>query len=779
MKIRIVERFTAGALLVAMLPLLNSCSDRAAPVKHEPLSVIPIPAVMEPGEGEFVLSAETGIYIDPSFESSGSVTEMLNGFLESHYGDLRVSTLQELRDGNIIAVMHDTLPDSHEAYNLDVAGKAITIVAGDDAGLFYAFQTLMQLFWPSQEAVRGRIAIPCVKISDRPRFQWRGMHLDVSRHFFPKEFIFKMLDAMAMHKLNTFHWHLTDDQGWRIEIKKFPELTAVGGWRDETLIGHGSETPWVYDGTRYGGYYTHDDVREVVEYARRLHINVLPEIEMPGHAVAALQAYPGLSCSGQPVPPFNRWGVSEDVFCAGKEETFELLTGVLEEVAGLFPYEYIHIGGDECPKVRWESCPDCQKRIAGNNLKDEHELQSYFVKRIESFLTSRGKKIIGWDEILEGGIADNAAVMSWRGHAGGIQAANMGHDVVMTPHSFVYLDYYQSEYNEPLSIGGMLPMEKVYSIDIMPPEIAEEKRKHIIGAQTNLWTEYIADEKHAEYMIFPRLAALAEALWTPLERLDYDDFTQRMAAHYARYDAMNINYRVPYPTGYEAVNLVTDGSVTVELSNGIPGTSICYTTDGSEPDEKSKLYKEPLTLEPDTEIILKSVTVMPGGRKSAVMTGVFRKVELKEALQIDRSKLGQGLRFSLYRGEFDSVEDPGAKADSAGIISTVRIPAGAPAGNFGLVMTGYILVPADGVYAFFTGSDDGVRVSVDGELIVDGEELHHGITNEGRAALSKGLHHFTVRYFQRLYRQSLGVSWEGPATARESVPPEVLFHEMN
>jgi hexosaminidase len=734
---------------------------------------------MEPGEGEFVLSAETGIYIDPSFESSGSVTEMLNGFLESHYGDLRVSTLQELRDGNIIAVMHDTLPDSHEAYNLDVAGKAITIVAGDDAGLFYAFQTLMQLFWPSQEAVRGRIAIPCVKISDRPRFQWRGMHLDVSRHFFPKEFIFKMLDAMAMHKLNTFHWHLTDDQGWRIEIKKFPELTAVGGWRDETLIGHGSETPWVYDGTRYGGYYTHDDVREVVEYARRLHINVLPEIEMPGHAVAALQAYPGLSCSGQPVPPFNRWGVSEDVFCAGKEETFELLTGVLEEVAGLFPYEYIHIGGDECPKVRWESCPDCQKRIAGNNLKDEHELQSYFVKRIESFLTSRGKKIIGWDEILEGGIADNAAVMSWRGHAGGIQAANMGHDVVMTPHSFVYLDYYQSEYNEPLSIGGMLPMEKVYSIDIMPPEIAEEKRKHIIGAQTNLWTEYIADEKHAEYMIFPRLAALAEALWTPLERLDYDDFTQRMAAHYARYDAMNINYRVPYPTGYEAVNLVTDGSVTVELSNGIPGTSICYTTDGSEPDEKSKLYKEPLTLEPDTEIILKSVTVMPGGRKSAVMTGVFRKVELKEALQIDRSKLGQGLRFSLYRGEFDSVEDPGAKADSAGIISTVRIPAGAPAGNFGLVMTGYILVPADGVYAFFTGSDDGVRVSVDGELIVDGEELHHGITNEGRAALSKGLHHFTVRYFQRLYRQSLGVSWEGPATARESVPPEVLFHEMN
>jgi hexosaminidase len=738
-----------------------------------------MPAVMETAEGEFILSSETGILMDPSFESASTVVEMFNGFLGTHYRNIRVGELQQGRESNIMNIRHDSLVASPEACSIAVTGNAITITAGDDAGLFYAFQTLMQLIWPSQEAVRGEIAIPCVEISDSPRFRWRGMHLDVSRHFFPKEFIYKMLDAMAMHKLNTFHWHLTDDQGWRIEIKKYPELTAVGGWRDETLIGHGSETPWVYDGTRYGGFYTQEDVREVVEYAARLHINVMPEIEMPGHAVAALQAYPGLSCTGQPVPPFNRWGVSEDVFCAGKEETFEMLTGVLDEVAELFPYEYVHIGGDECPKVRWKECPLCQKRIADNNLKDEHELQSYFVKRIEAYLATKGKNIIGWDEILEGGIADNAAVMSWRGHAGGIRAANMGHDVVMTPHSFVYLDYYQSKYNEPLAIGGMLPMEKVYSIDIMPPEIAEEKRKHIIGAQCNVWTEYIADESHLEYMVFPRIAALAEALWTPIDLLDYDGFTQRMAAHYARYDAMNINYRVPYPTGYEAINLVTDGSVTVELSNGIPGSSICYTTDGSEPDEKSKLYKDPLTLEPDTEVILKSVTVMPGGRKSAVMTGIFRKAELKEALQIDTPKLEQGLRFSLYRGEFDSVEDLGAKSDSAGIISTVRIPAGAPAENFGLLMDGCIIVPADGVYTFFTGSDDGVRVSVDGELIVNGDELHHGITNEGRAALRAGVHHFTVRYFQRLYRQSLGISWEGPATARESVPPEVLFHEKN
>jgi hexosaminidase len=778
MKTSTTKGFVVTACFLFLLPVMNTCTYHSTPVSYEPMSLVPKPAMIEPGMGEFVLSSETCIFLEPSFGSAGSIVEMFNGFLGKHYEKIQISQLQEIRVDNIIHVRHDSLLASPEAYNLTVAGDAITILAGDDAGLFYAFQTLMQLIWPSQKEAGGEIAIPGVIITDSPQYTWRGMHLDVSRHFFPKEFIFKMLDAMAMHKLNTFHWHLTDDQGWRIEIKKYPELTSVGAWRDETLIGHGSETPWVYDGQRYGGYYTQEDVREVVEYARKLHINVLPEIEMPGHAVAALQAYPELSCSGDPVPPFNRWGVSEDVFCAGKDETFEFLAGVLEEVAELFPFEYIHIGGDECPKVRWEACPLCQKRIAENNLKDEHELQSYFVKRMEAFLATKGKKIIGWDEILEGGIADNAAVMSWRGHEGGIQAANMGHDVVMTPHSFVYLDYYQSEYNEPLAIGGMLDMKKVYSIDIMPTEIAEDKRHHIIGAQSNVWTEYMADGRHVEYMVFPRLAALAEALWTPREKLDFDGFTQRMVAHYARYDAMDINYRVPYPTGYEAINLVTEGSVTVELSNGIPGSRIFYTTDGSEPDATSDLYAGPLTLEPETDLLLKSVTVMPGGRKSAVMTGIFRKVLLMEAVQSDTAQLLQGLRFSLHRGEFNSTEEIGNMADAMGTVSGVSIPAGAPAENFGVVLEGYLMIPADGVYSFYTGSDDGVRVFIDDELTVDGDEFHHGITNEGRAALKAGLHRVKVRYFQRQYRQSLNMSWEGPGVTRQTVPPEALFSDV-
>ena len=776
MKTQTLAGITVLAGLLALLPFMNSCSDKGAPVNYAPVSVIPEPALIEPAEGEFLLSSSTIIRTDPDFTSGADLSDMFGMFIGSRYGILKTGSRNSGADQNMIVARYDNLISDPEGYELTVGRDSVVIAASGEAGLFYGFQTLMQLVFPSQKAAKGVIAIPGVRITDSPAYRYRGMHLDVSRHFFPKEFIFKMLDAMAVHKLNTFHWHLTDDQGWRIEIKKYPELTSVGAWRDETLTGHGSETPWVYDGTRYGGFYTQEDILEVVEYARRLHINVLPEIEMPGHAVAALQAYPELSCTGGPVPPFNRWGVSEDVFCAGKEETFELLSGVLEEVAELFPYEYIHIGGDECPKVRWEACPLCQKRIADNNLKDEHELQSYFVRRMEAFLATKGKKIIGWDEILEGGIADNAAVMSWRGHAGGIQAANMGHDVVMTPHSFVYLDYYQSKYNEPLSIGGMLDLEKVYSIDIMPDEIAEEKRRHIIGAQANVWTEYIADPKHAEYMVFPRLAALAEALWTPGDRLDFEGFTQRMAAHYARYDAMDINYRVPYPEGYEALNLVTDGTVTVELSNGIPGSAIYCTTDGSEPDTRSELYTEPLTLEPTEDILLKSVAVMPGGRKSEVMTGIFRKAELREAHHADRSGLQNGLRFSLNKGEYDSVTEIRGTADTTGIIPVIRIPAGAPAENFGLVIDGYILVPADGIYTFFAGSDDGVRVFIDDDLVVDGDELHHGITNEGRAALKAGLHPVTIRYFQRLYRQSLTISWEGPGLQRQPIGAGSLFH---
>jgi hexosaminidase len=767
------EAIIAAGMVISFLTI-SSCSSDEKQTSYSPFSVIPEPVSLVQEEGEFLLSSSTALIIDTLFTTGGDVTGLFNRFLSDHYSKIQVSAPGEGDIKNVIVARHDPQVPGSEAYNLLIRRDSVIIDASGDAGLFYAFQTLMQITFPSQNEVAGVITLPCVSIGDSPQYAWRGMHLDVARHFFPKEFIFRMLDVMAMHKLNTFHWHLTDDQGWRIDIRRYPQLREISAWRDETLVGHGSETPWVYDGLRYGGCYTQDDIREVVAYAARLHINILPEIEMPGHAVAALRAYPELSCTGGPISRFNRWGVSEDVFCAGKEETFEFLTGVLEEVAELFPYEYIHIGGDECPKVRWQECDLCQKRIADNNLKDEHELQSYFIRRIETFLATKGKKIIGWDEILEGGVADNAAVMSWRGHAGGIQAANMGHDVVMTPHTFVYLDYYQSKYNEPLAIGGMLDLQKVYSIDIMPSDIDEDKRRHIIGAQANVWTEYMADEDHVFYMVFPRLAALAEALWTPRAALDFDNFTARMNEQYTRFDAMDIPYRVPYPEGFNPVNLSVEDTVIIRLSNGIPGSKIYYSLDGSDPDERSDLYEEQLVLGLREERQLKAVTVMPGGRKSSVMSGIFRKTELKEAQEPDT--LIPGIRFSLFKGIFDSVRDIQGTPDTTGIIRTAGIPAGAPAENYGLLLEGFIEVPEDGIYTFYTSSDDGVALYIDDELIVDGDRMHHGIVNEGPVAMKSGLHRISIRYFQRLYRQSLNISWEGPGIALETVPATVLFN---
>lgn len=766
--------YVLSALLAATMVI--SCAGGKERIEYKPFLLVPRPASLVTHEGEFLMGQSTPCYADTAFSSAGATVEMFNSFLRSNYKKIGVSLSNDVPTSQgCIMIEVDTTIAGPEGYRLEVGEQGIKIGARSDAGVFYAFQTLMQMIFPSQKESHGKLGIPCAVIDDSPAFRWRGMHLDVSRHFFPKEFIFRMLDVMAMHKLNTFHWHLTDDQGWRIEIKRYPELTERGAWRDETLIGHGSETPWVYDGRRYGGYYSQEDIREVVKYAAKLHINVVPEIEMPGHAVAALLSYPGLSCTGGPVTPFNRWGVSTDVFCAGKEETFEFLEGVLTEVAELFPYEYIHIGGDECPKERWKECPQCQKRMADNGLSTEEELQSYFVRRIENFLSSKGKKIIGWDEILEGGIAENAAVMSWRGAEGGIAAANQGHNVIMTPHSFVYLDYYQSQYNEPLSIGGLLDIKKVFSLKVMPDEIEADRRGYIMGAQANVWTEYMADQDRVEYMVLPRLAALSEVVWTNDSSPDYGDFCRRMNGQYARYDLMKLNYRVPYPGGFKPVNICTCDKAAVVLNNDIESSSMFYTLDGSEPGTGSTLYTGPVNIDlGNGEKTFKAVTVMPGGRKSAVMTGIFRQVELKR--NVDSELLAQGLVYELYKGEFSTASSFSQAADTSGIIDAPGIPAGAPAENFGLVIRGLVKVPYDGIYTFYTSSDDGVILYIDGEKVVDGDTFHHGITNEGAVALMAGLHEIQVNYFQRQYRKSLSVSWEGPATERQTVNPSVLFH---
>jgi hexosaminidase len=412
--------------------------------------------------------------------------------------------------------------DTSGFYKLNILPGTIQII-GKEQGIFYGIQTFMQMTFQN-------LNLQSCTITDYPRFSWRGMHLDVSRHFFGVDFIKKYIDLLAMYKMNVFHWHLTDDQGWRIEIKKYPKLTEVGAWRNGSMIGHYNEQK--FDTIRYGGFYTQEEIKEVVDYAKQKHITIVPEIEMPGHALAALSAYPQYSCTGGPFEVGKAWGVYEDVFCAGNDSTFSFLQNILDEVVDLFPGEYIHIGGDECPKTRWEKCEKCQGKMKNEKLENEHQLQSYFIQRIEKYLNAKGKKIIGWDEILEGGLAPNAAVMSWRGTEGGIAAAKEKHFVVMTPGSYCYFDHYQGKpSSEPLAIGGYTTLEKVYSYEPIPDTLNKEEAKFIMGAQANVWTEYMYDSKQVEYMVLPRLLALSEVVWSQKEAKNEKTFLKKALKH--------------------------------------------------------------------------------------------------------------------------------------------------------------------------------------------------------------------------------------------------------
>jgi hexosaminidase len=428
--------------------------------------------------------------------------------------------------------IYNEKPDGY--YELNVLPDNIQI-NGNDAGIFYGIQTLMQMTF-------NNLNLQSCMITDYPRFQWRGMHLDVSRHFFGVDFIKKYIDLLAMYKMNVFHWHLTDDQGWRIEIKKYPKLTEIGAWRNGSMIGHYNEQK--FDTIRYGGFYSQEEIKEVVAYAKTKHITIVPEIEMPGHALAALSAYPQYSCTGGPFEVGKAWGVYDDVFCAGNDSTFIFIQNILDEVVDLFPGEYIHIGGDECPKTRWEKCEKCQRKMKNEKLNNEHELQSYFIQRIEKYLNTKGKKIIGWDEILEGGLAPNAAVMSWRGTEGGIAAAKEKHFVVMTPGSHCYFDHYQGNPRfEPLAIGGNTTLEKVYSYEPIPDGLTEEESKYILGAQGNVWTEYMGTENQIEYMVLPRILALSEVLWSVKNKNEFSYFKKRIQSNLSILSKLDYNFK--------------------------------------------------------------------------------------------------------------------------------------------------------------------------------------------------------------------------------------------
>jgi hexosaminidase len=475
-------------------------------------------------------------------------------------------------------------------------------------------QTLRQLIPSAGPA--GRRSVPAVTVSDRPRFRYRGMHLDVGRHLFPVAFIKRYIDLLSRYKLNAFHWHLTDDQGWRIEIRKYPLLTQVGAWRRET-VKEPNLDPYAGDGIPYGGFYTQAEVRDVVEYARRRHVTVIPEIEMPGHSQAALAAYPELACSPGPFEVRTTWGVDEDVHCP-TERTFAFLEDVLTEVLALFPSPYVHIGGDEVPKTRWKESAEAQAVIRREGLKDEHELQSWFIRRIERFLLAQGRRLIGWDEILEGGLAPEATVMSWRGTAGGIAAAQQGHDAIMTPGSHLYFDHYQGDPAfEPLAIGGFTPLDKVYAYEPVPDTLTADEARHILGAQANVWTEYLKTPAQVEYMALPRMLALAEVVWSPRETRDWADFARRLPAELAALDRMGVNYRVPHVEGLETDRLTLADQVTVSLRTIRPDAAIRYTTNGSLPDASSPRYTRPLALPVSQEgATVTARAFLPNGRAS-------------------------------------------------------------------------------------------------------------------------------------------------------------------
>ncbi|MBE7640037.1 family 20 glycosylhydrolase [Salegentibacter sp. BLCTC] len=508
--------------------------------KKQDYAIIPLPQKMETSKGVFIVDEHTKIQVSQDLRQEG---QFLSDYIEEVTGIAPEIKLNEKEAERSISLKISTDFDRDEAYNLIVTHEKVVVEGASAKGVFYGVQTLKQLL-PLQseiDAESAEIAIPAVTISDAPAFDYRGMHLDVARHMFPVDFIKKYIDLIAMHKMNTFHWHLTEDQGWRIEIKQYPKLTEIGSIRKETMIEKNFD-PYKGDGKEYGGYYTQEEVKDIVAYAAKRHVTVIPEIELPGHSRAVLAAYPELGNGTGPYEVATKWGVFKEIL-APKEETFEFLENVLTEVMELFPSEYIHIGGDEAPKTEWEQSAQAQEVIKREGLKDEHELQSYFIRRIEKFLNENGRQIIGWDEILEGGLAPNATVMSWRGNQGGIEAAKQKHNVVMTPNTHLYFDHYQADpETEPLAIGGNSTVSHVYSFDPVPEELSAGEEKYILGAQANVWTEYMKDSDYVEYMVLPRMTALSEVVWTYPEERNWDEFKARLVEFKKLYDQMDLNY---------------------------------------------------------------------------------------------------------------------------------------------------------------------------------------------------------------------------------------------
>lgn len=564
---------------------------------QQKVSIIPQPVTLQLDKGNFTIDAGTTI----SYNKANKSLKATANFLEAGIKKISGINLSQnkAKSKKIEFKISPTNEIGEEGYLLNVTPDAVKITANTNKGLIYGIQSLFQVL--PQIRTNAIMAVPCMQVKDYPRFKWRGMHLDVSRHFFSVDMVKEYIELLAYYKMNTFHWHLVDDQGWRIEIKKYPKLTEIGAWRVDQNDKVWSYRPQAKEGEEatYGGFYTQEEIKDVVKFAAERGVNIVPEIEMPGHVASAIASYPELSCSQKhqlPLTGGDYTNMSSN-YCAGNDEVFKFNEEVLTEVMALFPSKYIHIGGDEVDKTAWKNCPKCQKRMQNENLKTEEELQSYFIKRIEKFIVSKNRKMIGWDEILEGGLAPEAVVMSWRGEKGGVESAKMNHEVVMTPGNPVYFDHYQAGPDgEPLAIGGMNTLKKVYDYEPIPKELPSENSKYILGAQANLWTEYITTNEGVEYMILPRMLALAEVVWSPATSKDWNSFNQRLKWHFRGFQQKGLHYS----EGSDKITItprIENGQLSVALSSEVLGCDIYYTLDGSDPNGNSIKYNAPFLID--------------------------------------------------------------------------------------------------------------------------------------------------------------------------------------
>ena len=641
-----------GVLCILFSTCFYACSEKRT--LNSDYEIIPKPLDVNcKGDASFLLKDGVAVIYPENNRKMQDNAEFLVDYVEKQTGVKLTSHAGMPVDGAICLTL-DLNDDNAEAYKLIVNDKRVCISGASEAGVFYGIQTLRKSLPVAQDI---NVNLSAVEIYDKPRFAYRGAMLDVARHFYTVDEVKTFIDMLALHNINRFHWHLTDDQGWRIEIKKYPKLMSVASERKETVVGR-----WysgIYDGKPYGGYYTQDELRDVIDYAAKRHITIIPEVDLPGHMQAALTAYPELGCTGGPYEVRTIWGVSQDVLCVGNDFTLQFVKDVLSEVADIFPSEYIHIGGDECPKVRWEKCPKCQERIKSLGLKSdakhtkEQRLQSYMIQEAAKYLKEKGKRIIGWTEILEGGLVPDATLMSWIGESGGIEAAHQHHDVIMTPNTYLYFDYYQSKKveDEPLAIGGYLPIEKTYNYEPMPKELTKEEQQYIKGVQANLWTEYIPVFSQVQYMVLPRLGAAAEVQWTDPSKKDYKDFLRRVPHLVAVYDCYGWNYATHvYDVNVDMKADTVNHVLNVQLST-MADDPIYYTLDGQDPTEKSLKYTKPFTI--DQSVVLKTMAVHPDRTsKISVDTIRFNKATLKPVmlLQPNESRFSPDVPVVLVDG---------------------------------------------------------------------------------------------------------------------------------